>query len=268
MSLEATGDYHRGVCEALRAAAIPVSIIPASQSSYFAKSYQRRNKTDEVDALLLALYDKERQSQASEAVCYQRQSLAREIAALSKDISRLKNRLEACQQGLAHPQVIHSLEERIALLTKEKQRLEKQLHDELEQHCPAQLALLTSIPGIAAQTAGLLLAEVGNIHRFSSAASLVAYAGLTPGQLRSGSSLDRSRLSRLGSSRLRHLLYMPALAGLRYNPLLKVFFERLVARGKTKKSALVACMAKLLRIVYGVLSSGRQFDPGKHAQTT
>lgn len=121
---------------------------------------------------------------------------------------------------------------------------------------------MQSIPGIGARTACLLLAELGDPLRFSTARSLVAYAGLTPERCESGSSLHKqSRISRLGSAHVRRLLYMPALSGLRYNPLLKAFFERLVARGKARKAALVACMAKLLRIAYGVLRSGQPFDP-------
>ena len=89
----------------------------------------------------------------------------------------------------------------------------------------------------------------------------MAYAGLTPALFESGSSINRrTRISRLGPSSLRYLLYMPSLAAIRYNPLLKDFFNRLVEKGKNKKAAVVACMAKLLRIMYGVLIHQRPFD--------
>ncbi len=98
--------------------------------------------------------------------------------------------------------------------------------------------------------------------RFSSASKLVAYAGLTPALFESGSSVNRrTRISRLGSGSLRHLLHMPSLVAIRYNPTLKRFFERLINKGKNRKAAVVACMAKLLRIMYGVLVHQRHFDP-------
>ena len=174
----------------------------------------------------------------------------------------MKNRLEAAQAGVTHPQVVTSLRRRIEALEKEKQALEDELKGDLEQDRRQELRLLESIPGIGTRTACLFLAELGDLLRFSTARSLVAYAELTPEHCESGSSLHKqSRISRLGSAHVRRLLYMPALSGLRYNPLLKAFFERLVARGKARKAALVACMAKLLRIAYGVLRSGQPFDP-------
>jgi len=65
----------------------------------------------------------------------------------------------------------------------------------------------------------------------------------------------------MGSAHLRRILYMPSLVAVRHNPLLKRFYEHLLTQGKSKKAALVACMAKLLRIIYGVLSHQRPFDP-------
>ncbi|WP_342606920.1 IS110 family transposase [Truepera radiovictrix] len=225
-----------------------------------------RNKTDAVDALLLAQYGREREPEQAPPPVGVQQSLARELEALSHDLTRLKNRLEAAQAGVTHPQVVTSLRRRIEALEKEKQALEDELKGDLEQEKPQELRLLQSIPGMGTRTACLLLAELGDPLRFATARSLVAYAGLTPERCESGSSLHKqSHISRLGSAHVRRLLYMPALSGLRYNPLLKAFFERLVARGKARKAALVACMAKLLRITYGVLHSGRPFDPA-HAR--
>jgi transposase len=258
---EATGSYHQRLVKHLQTCGVRVSVVNPAQAQDYAKSQRRRNKTDGVDALLLAQYGREREPEQAPALIGVRQSLARELEALSQDLTRLKNRLEAAEAGVTHPQVITSLRRRIGTLEEEKQALEDELKGELEQHKPQELSLLESIPGIGTRTACLLLAELGDPLRFSSARSLVAYAGLTPERCESGSSLHKqSHISRLGSAHLRRLLYMPALSGLRYNPLLKVFFERLVAKGKARKAALVACMAKLLRIAYGVLRSGRPFD--------
>lgn len=259
---EATGSYHQRLVKHLQVGGVRVSVINPAQARDYAKSQQRRNKTDGVDALLLAQYGRERQPDQTHVRDGAQQSLARELEALSQDLTRLKNRLEAAQAGVTHPQVITSLRQRIKALEDEKRTLEDKLEDELKRDNLQELNLLQSIPGVGTRTACLLLAELGDPLRFTTARSLVAYAGLTPERCESGSSLHKqSHISRLGSAHLRRLLYMPALSGLRYNPLLKAFFERLVARGKARKAALVACMAKLLRIAYGVLRSGQPFNP-------
>jgi transposase len=262
VALEATGTYHQHLVALLQMNNIHVSVINPAQVSYFIKSQHRRNKTDKADALSLALYGKERQPEVSTSHTPMRQSLAREIEALTQDIVRLKNRLEAAREGITHPKVVASLKRRIKALQEEKEGLEVQLRQEVKASDPDGLSLLTSIPGVGVRTACLLLTELGDIRRFSSARSLVAYAGLTPERYESGSSVHkRSRITRMGSRHLRKILYMPALSGLRYNPSLQRFYRRLVERNKAKKAALVACMAKLLRIVFAVLTYRTAFDP-------
>jgi len=261
IALEATGTYHRQLVQALEATQRHVSVVNPAQVSFFVKSQNRRNKTDKADALMLAMYARERQPAAGAPLNAALQSLAREVNAVQRDINRLKNRLEAARHGLAHGQVIASLERRLKALEEERAVLERELERETKESNPAELALLTSIPGVGTKSACYFIAEVGDIHRFGSASKLVAHAGLSPMQFQSGSSVNKSRLSRLGSSELRRLAYMPGLVGIRHNPILKEFYERLVAHGKSKKAALLACVAKLLRIMYGVLIHRQPFNP-------
>ncbi len=260
--MEATGSYHRRVQQHLQAAKVPLSVLNPAQVSHFAKSHYRRNKTDQADALLLAMYAKERSGAPTPPTPFAYQSLARELAALQQDLERLKNRLEAADSGVSHPEVSRSLERRIAALEEEKQVLAKQLEQATKQTHEQQLTLLCSIPGIGVKSACFLLAELGEIDRFDNAAKLVAFAGLSPTRFESGSSVFRqSAISRMGSPHLRRILYMPSLVAIRHNPLLAHFYHHLTARGKAKKAALVACMAKLLRIIWAVLRHRRPFDP-------
>ncbi len=97
---------------------------------------------------------------------------------------------------------------------------------------------------------------------FESADQLAAFAGLTPSEFSSGSSVHgKPRLSKIGNRSLRKVLYMPALVARRYNPLIRAFCERLLAKGKSKMAVIGAAMHKLLRQVFGVLKSGQPFDP-------
>lgn len=260
--LEATGSYHERLAKALQLMGTHFSVVNPAQTSYFVRSQHRRNKTDKADAVMLAVYARERQPVPTLATSPLPQSIARELNALQEDLTRLRNRLEAAEQGLTHPKVLASLQRRIDALEAEKRALEEELEQETKATLPQEFELLTSIPGVGTKTACMFLAEVGSVDRFATASKLVAYAGLTPALFESGSSVNRrTRISRLGPSSLRHLLYMPSLSAIRYNPILKRFFDRLVDKGKTRKAAVVACMAKLLRIMYGVLVHRCPFDP-------
>lgn len=259
--LEATGTYHQPLEQTLGEAEVPVSVLNPRQALSYAKSRNRRNKTDKVDALHLAEFGWERRPETNPSLMPAQQSLSRELAALDKDLTRMRNRLEAAQHGLVHPEVEASLERRIKVLEQEKRQLKERLQDETKAADSKKLGLLQSIPGIGIHTASLLLAELGDPLRFRSARSLVAFAGLTPMVHDSGKSSRYTAISRMGSAHLRHFLYMPAMAAVRYNPVIRAFYQRLTANGKPKMVALVACMAKLLRIVYGVLKSDKPFSP-------
>jgi transposase len=129
-------------------------------------------------------------------------------------------------------------------------------------HLKAQRDLLTSIPGIAETTATVILAEIRDLDTFDSADQLAAFAGLTPHEFSSGSSVHgKPRLSKIGNSRLRKALYMPAVVACRHNPFIRAFCDRLLAKGKSKMSMVGAAMHKLLRQAFGVLKSQKPFDP-------
>ena len=259
--LEATGTYHQKLEKALHQANIAVTVINPRQALAYAKSRNRRNKTDKVDALLLAGFGCERRPEPSTSLMSLAQGIARELEALEEDLSRLKNRLEAASSGISHLKVIASLKRRKKQLEQEKEALKKQLEDDVKAQQAQELSLVQSIPGIGRYTASLLLAELGNPLRFRSARSLVAYAGLTPMIHESGKGSRYTAISRMGSSHLRRWLYMPALAAIRLNKPLKAFYQRLISKGKAKKVAVVAVMAKLLKLVYGVLKHNKPFDP-------
>lgn len=259
--IEATGIYHERLQKHLQDLDMCVSVMNPRQILGYAKSQNRRNKTDAVDASLLAQFAKERQPTPSPGLKSEdAKTILREIGALNKDITRLKNRLSAADSGLSHQAVKDSLKRRLKRLKEEKATLEEALEVALEDQ-KADLELLESIPGIGKLTACYLLAEIGDLRRFGSAAQLVAWAGLNPMRHESGTSKAYTAMSRMGSSTLREVLYMPALTAIRFNPRIRDFYDGLVARGKLKKVALVAAMATLLRVAYGVLVSNQPFKP-------
>lgn len=129
--------------------------------------------------------------------------------------------------------------------------------------------LLTTIPGIGPQTAARLVARVGDPAAFPSAGALAAFVGVVPGLRQSGQRQgQRAGLHPLGHARLRAQLWMPTLNAIRFNPWLRAYYQRLLARGKVRKVAIVAAMRKLLIAVYAVAKSRRPFVPHVISQET
>lgn len=122
--------------------------------------------------------------------------------------------------------------------------------------------LLKSIPGIGDVTAAAILSEVGDPTRFHSPKQLVSFVGLAPRVTHSGKSTPvHGGICRMGSRRLRAILWMAALAAKRHNPTIRAFYDRLCERGKPKRVAIAACAAKLLHIVLAVLRRNKAYEP-------
>ena len=141
--------------------------------------------------------------------------------------------------------------------------LEQDIQHFIDQHpdLKRQRDLLDSIKGFGALTSALLLAEIPNMAAFVEAADVVAFAGLNPKRCESGVWRGHTRVSKVGSPALRQLLYFPAMSAQRFNPILAPWAAQLLARGKTKMEVLVAVMRRLRILAYGVLKSGKPFDP-------
>ena len=126
---------------------------------------------------------------------------------------------------------------------------------------------ILSIPGIGKTGAGIILGEIGNIERFKTVDSLVAYAGLDPSVKASGQYESQNRrISKRGSPYMRFALYNSAIIAMRHNPVCKAFAERLKAKGKKPRVVIVAVARKLLTIVYSVLKNNKEFYVPKGLQ--
>jgi len=262
--LEATGRYGDELALFLHEAGHVVSIINPSRIKAYAQSQLRRNKTDRLDArLIMDFCARQEPAPWTPPPPEQRelQALSRHLSALHKSRQQEVNRLGS---GVPSPLVVQSLQEHIAFLDQQIARLEQLIEEHIDRHPPLreQRDLIASIRGIGDRTANRILAEVPDILAFGSARQLAAYAGLTPSQRQSGKSINgRPRLSKTGNANLRAYLYMPAVASLRWNPIIRQMRERMLAQGKSKMCIVGAAMRRLLHLVYGVLKSGRPFDP-------
>lgn len=267
--LAASGGYEEDVALFLHERGVHVSVVNPRQTSAYAASRLRRSKTDRADAALLARFCQREQPpawQVPSKAQRQLRELTRGLEALKIERDRPKNRRDRA----SHEAVASALDRVLDTLSEQIQALEIEINEQLAAHpdLGQQRDLLVSIPGIGPLTAALVLSELGDVSRFESARQAAAYAGLVPRHHESGTSVKRrSRLSKLGNSRLRRALYFPALSAMRHNEAVKVFATRLRERGKAKMAVVGASMRKLLHICFGVLSSGQPFDASLHPTT-
>jgi transposase len=147
---------------------------------------------------------------------------------------------------------------RLRELTQTIKALEAEIAQLVTQLAPQLLAE----PGFGPLTAAKLLGEILDVKLYESARQLAAFAGLAPRLHESGSSIRRkARLSKVGAPRLRKALYFPAIVAMRHNPHVRAMSERLKERGKCPMQIIGAAMRKLAHLAYGVLKSGKPFDP-------
>lgn len=261
--LEATGQYGYRVAYHLHHLGYRVSMVNPTRIKGFAASLMQRSKSDRIDAKVIAQFCVALEPEQWQPPLKEQQDLQelmRRLSAIESILHQEKNR----EEWASHPQVKQSVTVHINQLEEEIERLNEAIEDHFIEHdsLREQRQLLVSIPGIAEKTAAHLLAELGDRSRFTNARQLAAYCGLTPREKQSGTSVrKRPCLSKVGSSRLRKALFMPAICATRYNPVLRQFFENLRQRGKSKMAAVGAVMRKLLHIVYGVLKHRKPFDP-------
>ena len=262
--LEATGSYGEPLALFLFEAGFVVSVANPAAVRAFANAGLSRTKTDKVDAELIARFCLAQQPAAWSPPARELrelQALVRRLESLVEMRLMEENRLSS---GTSTETVRHSLEEHIQYLLEEIKQTEALIRQHINNHpdLKQQSELLDSIPGIGKTTAALLLAEIVNIKHYTSARQVAAYAGLVPRERRSGSSVrGRTCLSKIGNARLRKALYFPAITALRSSDFFKLWAEPLRMRGKSKMSVIGAAMRKLIHLAYGVLKTGKPFDP-------
>lgn len=266
LCMEATGPYSEAPAIALADAGWLVSVVNPSRVSGFAQSELVRNKTDRADAALLARFCAAMRPAPWTAPSRQARTLRAwtdRLQALKDNHQQELNRLEAAQAS-GQTDVMANVQKHIDWLEHEIKALQGDIDDHIDRHPDLKhdAQLLQSIPGIGPTTVAKVLAYAGDVRRFEGAKALAAFAGVTPRQRLSGSSVKgRTMMSRSGHADLRKALYMPGLVARRRNPVLKAFGDRLQAGGMAPKAVVGAVMRKLAHIIYGVIKSGQPFNP-------
>jgi transposase len=257
--VESSGKLEQELVVVLAEAKLPVVVVNPRQVRDFAKATGVLAKTDRIDARILARF--------GEAVKPEVRALpdeqARDLMAHVARRRQLHQMLRAERHRLlrvARP-LKKSLERHIAYLEKQLAKLDEDLHDAIRQTPIWQESfdLLQSVPGIGPTTAATMIAELPELGRLSRH-EIAALVGVAPFNRDSGKWKGK-RSTWGGRSSVRSALYMATLVATQYNAYIRAYYQRLLTRGKAKKTALVACMRKLIVILNSMLKNHQPWNP-------
>jgi transposase len=259
VALEATGGFETVVAAALSAAGLPVAIVNPAQIRAFAKAIGQRAKTDPIDAGVIAHF--------AEATNLEPRPLPDEQTRLLADlVGRRRQIIEMIgaerqrEQRLSAPRLKKSIARLVKALEKELASLDTDIGDAVR-GSPAWRAkeeLLVSVPGVGPVISRTLIAELPELGQLGGK-EIAALVGLAPFTRQSGKWRGKSFIGG-GRTAVRAVLFMGALVAKQHNPILKAFFDRLIAAGKPKMVALIAVARKLLTILNAILRDNRPWQ--------
>ena len=265
--LEATGNYSSLLVYLLSQAGITVSLENPLKIRNFARVMLSVTKTDETDALLIALYGEKMQPAPyrlrSDAILTlkQKRTVIRQLKKQLIATRNLKGSMEALP--FFDPKCRKTIEKTIAFLEKQIKGLEEELSSLAQSEYKKQMDLLTSIKGIGITLAAALIMATGGFTYFDNAKQLTRYLGLSPTYQQSGTSVNvKGHINQNGDSNLRSQLYVAAFSSLRCNAECKACFDRLRSNGKPGKVAVVAVANKLIRQAFAVVTQGKPYVDG------
>ncbi|WP_218598762.1 IS110 family transposase [Polaribacter sp. NJDZ03] len=263
--MEATGYYHYQLAYYLEEQGIKVSVENPLSVKRFIQMKLSKIKTDKSDSRLICEYAKQvelklwRGNSKHQLECLQ---MIRLLSVYTKQSTMLKNKIHGeTVLGIPSKSVVSSFKRILKELQKDMKTIEDKLLFLVKEFHQKLLTDLKSIPGIGPKTSLMLVVLTDGFDRFTSGSELCSYAGLTPVIRQSGSSVKgRPRISKMGNQKLRNLLFMCSFNACKYNHACKSIYDRIVAKGKSKKLALIAVCNKLLKQAFAIAKSGLTYD--------
>jgi transposase len=259
--METTGTFHLPLCFFLHEKKYQYSVVNALQIKRYIQMNLAQSKSDKKDAKYICMYGIERKPQQYKMPCQQYfecKQLNNAIESLTGEITAFTNKIYAAEKlKIDNKAVIKSYQNIINNLKIELKKLEAELDKKLKIWQPDLTQKVQSVKGIGKRATAILIVFTQAFEYTQTYQQLISYAGLSPKEYSSGKSIrGRTRISKIGGKQLRHTLYMCALNAKSTNPACKELFDRLVAKGKNKKLAIIAVCNKLLKQVFAVVKSG------------
>lgn len=263
--MESTGIYHLQLAYYLLSQDIKVSVENPLSVKRFIQMRLSKIKTDKADSKMIYEYAVLNNPKLWTGQTKTQRECSHLISLsnlYTKEIIVLKNKLHAEQaQGSPVPRSIRSINRCIKYYQKEIASLEDVVLKLVKQEYQDLHSRIKSIPGIGDKASALLIVLTDGFERFNTASELCSFSGLTPIIRESGSSIRaRPRISKMGNKRLRRLLFMCSFSASKHNKACRELYNRLVAKGKSKKLALIAVCNKLLKQAFALAKSHLWYD--------
>jgi len=263
--MEASGPYYLRLACYVHSRGVAVSVVNPLVIRRFSQMRMSRVKTDKKVAVMIAEYGKtEKPSlwQPPHQHEVDLQQLEALLFNLNKERTALSNQLESFKSS---GMLDKSLEKIIAKELVHKRELMDKLTVAMQKlaqiHYSEMLSNLESIPGMGNKTAMMLIVLSGGFTKFEDYRKLSSYIGLSPRIFESGTSVKgKARICKMGMSRIRAMLYICSWSAKRYNKTCKELYERLVAKGKAKKLALIAVANKLLKQAFAIAKKRKTYN--------
>ncbi len=261
--MESTGCYSEGVAEFFHNLGFKVSIVNPLRIRAFRKSCLIRQKTDKIDALLIAEFCR----MHNPSFWNPKSSDVKELHEIDNRIESLKIELNRASNALEKklPKFVQkSIKSEINFLNKQIEKLEQEIQKIIERNAELKqkFELLTDIKGVGEKTALAILTSMPDVSNFKKSGQFTAFVGVTPSHKESGTSVKgKSHISKIGTQSVRKTLYMSAINVKNYNPHFQKFVQKLQRKGKPPKVIICAVMRKLIAIFFGMLKNATKFNP-------
>ena len=264
--LEATGGFERQAAVALCLAGLPVMVVNPRQARDFAKALGYLSKTDAIDARVLShmartLHQSERRERLLMKLPEANQVTLQALIVRRSQLIAMQV-AEANRLALSHRSQHKSIQAVLKVLARQIEAIDGDVDGQLREHFAEKLALLKGMKGVGIGTQAALMAMLPELGQLTGEA-IGKLVGVAPLNCDSGRHKGK-RITWGGRAAVRSSMYMATLSAVRFNPVIKTFYDRLIANGKPKKVALIACMHKLLTIINAIIKSGKPWNPDHH----
>jgi len=259
--MEASGPYYLKLADYLNEEGIVVSVINPLVIRRFCQMRMTRTKTDKKDAKMIAEYGKTEKpkewSPEAEYVAELRQLQATSDLLNKNRTSLMRQKESVSVLPFVSKEVLKTIEKSIKECEQHIEELEQRMQEIIRFHHGKMYEQLQSIPGLGKKTALLLIVLTSGFTKFENARQLSSYIGTCPRIFESGSSVKgKSRITKMGMSRIRAMLYMCSWSAKKCNETCKALYDRLVENGKAKRPALIAVVNKLLKQAFAIATQG------------
>ena len=267
--MEATGVYHVKLANHIYSKGLRVSILNPLSVKRFSQMKLLKAKTDKADAIIIrkyALINNLKRWKPPKDYIIKVHQLQTALDLFIKTKNSFENQLQGFDHyPICDEQMINKLKEHLFQIDLNIYQLEDQMEQLIRRNAGEQFEVLKTIPSIGNKTAIMLIAHSNEFKNFSNSKQLCSYFGITPRIFESGTSIKgKGHISKMGIGKMRNLLFMCSLSAIRLNLPCKIFYDRLVKRGKPKKVALVAVMNKLVKQAYAIATRLEEFDQSKY----